>query len=231
MGVNMSKNHETETPVFFQRHPFLLMLLTGLIIPCVLFIAASLISVYFDPVNWPAIILTGPFGLVFIIPAFCVYCDVFCDETISKFQYDKLLKYKGRLVLGLVVFSALLFVFVKFNIALISPEFEEHVPYERIHVPGAPPTGTDYSYCRRPRGTGYCECTMSEKNFNDWIASESRWDKRTPITEENPEGIPNFMQKENIVVTDGIHAGFGTRRGGRTVFDRQTSRAYYWTFY
>lgn len=218
---------------FFRRHPFCLMLLIGLlVIPCLLFVAAGLISFYFDPIDYPYIVFLGPLGIVIVGVAFYTYCTTFCSESHNEFTIEQLVKFKGRLVLGVILLSCVLVFFVKVNIAWIPPTFQEHISYEQLRMGSAPPSGTDYSYRRLPRGSGYCECTITEKNFDDWITSESRWERRTIITEEKPEHIDNFMQRDEIIiVTDGIKVGYGKGRGGQAVFDRKTNRAYYWTYY
>ena len=219
---------------FYRRHPFLLMVVTGFSIPCILFLAAALVAVYFDPIDWPYILFVGPFGIGFVGVAFYTYCTVFCSESHNEFKIEQLVKFKGRLVFGILLLSSIFVFFVNVHITWMSriPIFQEHISYEQLRMGGAPPSGTDYSYRRLPRGSGYCECTITEKNFDDWISSESRWDRRTIITEEEPEHISNFIRRdEDIVVTDGIKVGYGKGHGGIAVFDRKTNRAYYWTYY
>ena len=201
-------------------------------IPFALSLAAASISIYFDPVDWPYIMFLGPFGIFMIWMAFYLYCGAFCSEANEDFKCKHILKFKGRFVLGVVLLLSLLVYFVKLHIAWISPIFIENVSYEQIHRGGIPRGGTDYSYRRLPRGSLYCECTITEKSFNDWVSSESRWENPTTITEENPTHIDDFMQKKrNIIVTDGIRVHYGKGKGGHAVFNRETNRVYYWTYY
>ncbi|MCL2119506.1 MAG: hypothetical protein FWH27_13880 [Planctomycetaceae bacterium] len=151
-------------------------------------------------------------------------------------------KLKSGFVLGVILLSSLLVYFVKVNIAWMDPVIMEHVTCEQIPRSGIPQGGTDYSCCfyrMMPRGPVYCECTMTEKSFNDWVSSESRWKNRTDLTEENPEHIHDSLQhdslqkRRDIIVSDGIRFQYGDEggHGGYTVFDRSTNRAYYWTYY
>ena len=109
-----------------------------------------------------------------------------------------------------------------------------HLSYQEFQYKSFPSEGTDYSYMRRARGTLYCEFTIDEKGFRDWIASEKRWEYCEPI--DDSVEVPRFMREKNdpegdIIATEGLKAGYGESKGGRAVYDSQTNRAYYWTYY
>ena len=229
MQANMKKR-----PSFFARHPLLLKLFAGLVvIPCFLYGAAMAFSWCFDPVNSPDIVVTALFGIAMICIVFLFYCGAYCCDDLDDFGLKDLQKYKGRFVLGVVLLSSLLVYFFQNNVARIPPVFVEHVSYEQIPFGGIPKGGTDYSYRRFPHRKVFIEYTITEKSFDDWIASERLWESRTEITEENPEHIWGWIRESRatIVVTDGIRVHYGKEAGGNTIFDRSTNRAYYWTHY
>ena len=107
-----------------------------------------------------------------------------------------------------------------------------NLSYQEFPYKSFPSEGTDYSYVRRARGTLYCEFTIDEKGFRDWIASEKRWEYCKPI--DDSVSVPKFMREKNdpdITVTEGFIARYGKHHGGEVVYDSQTNRAYYWTYY
>lgn len=111
----------------------------------------------------------------------------------------------------------------------------EHLSYEQFPYKHFPSTGSDFSFQRLYRGTIYCEFTVSEQVFRDWIESDNRWEYCEPIREATSvTRILNGLDPENhqdVHITEGLQAGYGKHRGGRAVFDRKNNRAYYWTYY
>ena len=107
-----------------------------------------------------------------------------------------------------------------------------NLSYQEFPFKSFPSEGTDYSYMRRMRGTLYCEFTIDEKEFRDWIDSEKRWEHCKLI--DDSVSVPKFMREKNdpdIEVAEGFIAGYGKYHGGVAVYDSQANRAYYWTYY
>ena len=119
------------------------------------------------------------------------------------------------------------------------PTVEEHLLYEQLPFKGRfPKEGSDFSYRRGFRGTIYCEFTVTEEAFRQWIASETRWEYCRPLQEDDwvyrdvfDPNVTSDDGNEPPRPIDGLYAGWGNGTGGRAFFDRSTNRAYYWTYY
>jgi hypothetical protein len=137
--------------------------------------------------------------------------------------------YRTRTILGIALMSGIVALMAGYS-AWTTPQWSgEHLSYAQFPFRNSfPADGEDFYYIQMVRGTIYCEFTITEQGFRNWIDSQSRWKRCHSITEENPERI---WYREKIVVTDGIFAGWGNGTGGRAIFDRSTNRAYYWTYY
>ena len=137
--------------------------------------------------------------------------------------------YRTRTTMGIALMSGIVALIAGFIVWTAPPWSGEHLSYEQFPFRNSfPADGEDFYYFQKYRGTIYCEFTITEQGFLNWIDSQSRWERCDPITEEHPERIG---YREEIVVTDGFSAGWGNGKGGRAIFDRPTNRAYYWTYY
>jgi hypothetical protein len=144
-------------------------------------------------------------------------------------------KYRTRTIMGIVIMSGIVFLMTCGFVwdERRFPPSAENLSYEQFPYKSFPAEGQDFSYRRLYRGTMYCEFTVSEQGFRNWINSEKRWEYCESIESIN---VQRLLSKENIndssvSITDGLHAGYGRGRGGQAVFDRSTNRAYYWTYY
>jgi hypothetical protein len=138
--------------------------------------------------------------------------------------------YRTRTILGIVLMSGIVALLAGNMVWSAPPWSGEHLSYEQFPFRGGfPADGEDYSYRQGYRNTIFCEFTITEQGFSNWIASQSRWERCVPITQEKPEDVSCISPR--TTVTDGIHAAYGNGKGGRAIFDRSTNRAYYWTYY
>lgn len=134
-------------------------------------------------------------------------------------------------VLIYTVITAFSFTLLVFDPPL--PVSESHISYEEFYGKSSfPSNGSDFCY-RRTSGSFYCDFSISEEGFQNWIKTHKNWESDS-IKPDSPVEVESISQEESISVVDGLVAGrrrdAGNRVSEQAVFDRTTSRAYY-TFF
>lgn len=141
-----------------------------------------------------------------------------------------------RYCLGMICMAGIVVALSAYYVSTLPPILVEHVSYDELPYlkPILPKEGSDFSYRRRARGSLYYDFAISEDGFRRWAESRDHG----PIREiEAEKSIPRYTRTQDgstgdIIVTDGliIHRGSDSI-GAYTVFDRETDRAYYWSYY
>ena len=235
----MSENHQIDGNVLQPKSVFSLiwdvvkLIFGGLFFVLGVFAAAAPITLYFDPVECLGVFFLAPCCLALLISAWLLFVCCFINNPLLSRPIDCMGKRRATVLGGLLLcaFAAAVSVFASNAIYPV-----EGVCPIAAGAPsgGLPETGVNFQWRRGARTTFYCKFSISESNYRAWIQSQSRWEYNREITEpQEPffNSNPFSNTKKAPTVTHGWEAGLGQQRGGRALFDRDTSTAYYWMFY
>jgi hypothetical protein len=117
------------------------------------------------------------------------------------------------------------------------PVFEKHLSYENFRYHAKfPKDGYDFCYWRTNSGL-YCDFSISEEGFQDWVKANADWKISTIQPDRLDNGVVTIAHprlKESFEVNDGLVADQKRDVSGgiyeQAVFDRNTNRVYYHYF-
>lgn len=179
------------------------------------------LELFLDPLPTPHGFVALPVAVASICFAAYLYRSLFCSTSVSKNNLRN-----G--IIGIVLMLIIVTPGIACLVWLIPPSKGEYAQYDDLplsQVPvfrSFPKAGSDFKFQRAHRNRLWCDFSITEKEFHEWISSQEYWNGYKDVRDFNLPG-----QNRTI---DGVIALPEMNPGANVAYDQNTNRAYYWKY-